>query len=58
MNDFKLFICVQCGFEYDEEKGWPEDVIMSNLRSVCDSHTTAVTAQRLATNAVAADRRM
>ena len=24
---FKLFVCVQCGFEYDEAKGWPEDGI-------------------------------
>jgi len=23
VNDYKLFVCVQCGFEYDEEKGWP-----------------------------------
>ena len=27
MSDYKLFICVQCGFEYDEAKGWPEDGI-------------------------------
>ena len=25
--NYKLFVCVQCGFEYDEEKGWPEDGI-------------------------------
>jgi rubredoxin len=27
MNDYKLFRCVQCGFEYDEALGWPEDDI-------------------------------
>ena len=29
---FKLFICVQCGFEYDEAKGWPEDGIAPGTR--------------------------
>ena len=29
---FKLFICVQCGFEYDEAKGWPEDGISPGTR--------------------------
>ena len=28
MSDFKLFVCVQCGFEYDEAKGWPEPKIV------------------------------
>ena len=23
-TDFKLYQCMQCGFEYDEELGWPE----------------------------------
>ncbi len=32
MNDYKLFVCVQCGFEYDEEKGWPEDGIAPGTR--------------------------
>ena len=32
MNDYKLFICVQCGFEYDEAKGWPEDGIEPGTR--------------------------
>ena len=32
MNDFKLFVCVQCGFEYDEAKGWPEDGIAPGTR--------------------------
>ena len=26
-TDYKLYICVQCGFEYDEAKGWPQDGI-------------------------------
>ncbi len=30
--DYKLFICVQCGFEYDEAKGWPEDGIAPGTR--------------------------
>jgi len=25
VSDYKLFQCVQCGFEYDEAKGWPEE---------------------------------
>jgi rubredoxin len=29
---YKLFICVQCGFEYDEAKGWPEDGIVAGTR--------------------------
>ena len=29
---YKLFVCVQCGFEYDEEKGWPEDGIAPGTR--------------------------
>ncbi len=24
---YKLYVCIQCGFEYDEAKGWPEDGI-------------------------------
>ena len=31
-TDYKLFICVQCGFEYDEAKGWPEDGIAPGTR--------------------------
>src|SRR6476661_6566826 len=31
-NPFKWFICVQCGFEYDEAKGWPEDGIAPGTR--------------------------
>ena len=31
-NDYKLFVCVQCGFEYDEAKGWPEDGIAPGTR--------------------------
>ncbi len=29
---YKLFVCVQCGFEYDEAKGWPEDGIAPGTR--------------------------
>jgi rubredoxin len=32
MSDYKLFVCVQCGFEYDEAKGWPEDGIEPGTR--------------------------
>ena len=32
VSDYKLFICVQCGFEYDEAKGWPEDGIAPGTR--------------------------
>ena len=33
MSDaYKLFVCVQCGFEYDESKGWPEDGIAPGTR--------------------------
>ncbi len=31
-TDYKLFVCVQCGFEYDEAKGWPEDGIAPGTR--------------------------
>jgi rubredoxin len=29
---FKLFRCIQCGFEYDEALGWPEDGIAAGTR--------------------------
>jgi rubredoxin len=32
MSDYKLFQCVQCGFEYDEALGWPEDGIAPGTR--------------------------
>ena len=32
MSEDKLFVCVQCGFEYDEAKGWPEDGIAPGTR--------------------------
>jgi rubredoxin len=32
MDDYKLFQCVQCGFEYDEARGWPEDGIAAGTR--------------------------
>ncbi len=31
-TDFKLYRCVQCGFEYDEAEGWPEDGIEPGTR--------------------------
>lgn len=30
--NFKLFRCEVCGFEYDEELGWPEDGIEPGTR--------------------------
>ncbi|PXX68979.1 rubredoxin [Nocardia tenerifensis] len=30
--DYKLFQCIQCGFEYDEAKGWPDDGIAPGTR--------------------------
>jgi len=30
--EYKLFQCIQCGFEYDEAKGWPEDGIEPGTR--------------------------
>jgi len=30
--DYKLFRCIQCGFEYDEALGWPEDGIAAGTR--------------------------
>ena len=32
MNDYRLFRCIQCGFEYDEALGWPEDGIEPGTR--------------------------
>ncbi|TQC34704.1 rubredoxin, partial [Rhodococcus sp. WS7] len=32
MNDYKLYQCAQCGFEYDEAVGWPEDGIEPGTR--------------------------
>ncbi len=29
---YKLFRCIQCGFEYDEALGWPEDGIAAGTR--------------------------
>jgi rubredoxin len=31
-TQFKLFRCMQCGFEYDEALGWPEDGIVPGTR--------------------------
>lgn len=30
--EYKLFQCIQCGFEYDEAEGWPEDGIAPGTR--------------------------
>ncbi|GGI75865.1 hypothetical protein GCM10007966_00880 [Legionella impletisoli] len=32
MESYKKFICVICGFIYDEEEGWPEDGIEPGTR--------------------------
>jgi rubredoxin len=32
MSNCKLFRCIQCGFEYDEALGWPEDGIAPGTR--------------------------
>src|SRR5690349_15505952 len=32
VTDYKVYVCVQCGFEYDEAKGWPEDGIAPGTR--------------------------
>jgi rubredoxin len=31
-TSFRLFRCIQCGFEYDEALGWPEDGIAPGTR--------------------------
>jgi rubredoxin len=30
--EYKLYQCIQCGFEYDEALGWPEDGIAAGTR--------------------------
>ncbi|MCP0913423.1 MULTISPECIES: rubredoxin [Legionella] len=32
MQPYKKYICVICGFIYDEEEGWPEDGIAAGTR--------------------------
>ncbi|MTE16749.1 rubredoxin [Nocardia aurantiaca] len=32
MNDYKVYVCTQCGFEYDEAKGWPDEDIAAGTR--------------------------
>lgn len=32
MSEYKKYICVICGFIYDEEEGWPEDGIEPGTR--------------------------
>jgi rubredoxin len=29
---YKKYICLLCGYIYDEEKGWPEDGILPGTR--------------------------
>jgi rubredoxin len=31
-KDMKKYICVVCGYIYDEEMGWPEDGIAAGTR--------------------------
>ena len=30
--DYKIYMCVICGFIYDESKGWPDDDIAPGTR--------------------------
>ena len=30
MNEYKKYMCVLCGYIYDEAKGWPEDGIVAD----------------------------
>lgn len=32
VDDYKLFRCLQCGFEYDEALGWPDEDIAPGTR--------------------------
>ncbi len=32
MEPFKAYMCVICGFVYEEEKGWPEEGITPGTR--------------------------
>ena len=32
MIDYKKYMCVICGFIYDEEQGWPEDGIEAGTK--------------------------
>lgn len=29
---YKKYVCLLCGFEYDEEQGWPEDNIPAGTK--------------------------
>lgn len=31
-SEYKLYECMQCGFQYDEALGWPEDGIEPGTR--------------------------
>jgi rubredoxin len=31
-NEFKIFRCIVCGFEYNEAEGWPEEGIAAGTR--------------------------
>lgn len=32
MEPYKKYMCLLCGFVYDEEKGWPQDGIEAGTR--------------------------
>lgn len=32
MTEYKKYLCVICGYIYDEEEGWPEDGIAPGTR--------------------------
>ena len=32
MSDYKRYMCMLCGYIYDEEMGWPEDGIAPGTR--------------------------
>lgn len=32
MNEYKKYLCVICGFIYDEEHGWPEDGLAAGTK--------------------------
>ncbi|MCX6397415.1 MAG: rubredoxin [Propionibacteriales bacterium] len=32
MGDYRVFMCLQCGLEYDEAAGWPEEGIAAGTR--------------------------
>lgn len=32
MSEYKKYMCVVCGFIYDEEQGWPDDDIAAGTK--------------------------